>query len=83
MADIIVLAFTAIKSCITGINDSIVQYKCSNVCKINNNMIDEVLEIELDLKYHRKPLKPLLENHKFKLHKVEQDTETTFEVLLH
>jgi hypothetical protein len=31
MADIIVLAFTAIKSCITGINDAIVQYKCSNV----------------------------------------------------
>lgn len=54
-----------------------------SVCKINNNMIDEVLEIELELKYHRKPLKPIVENHKFKLHKVDQDTETTFEVLLH
>lgn len=54
-----------------------------SVCKINNNMIDEVLEIDLELKYHRKPLKPIVENHKFKLHKVEQDTETTFEVLLH
>lgn len=54
-----------------------------SVCKINNNMIDEVLEIDLELKYHRKPLKPIVENHKFKLHKVEQNTETTFEVLLH
>jgi len=54
-----------------------------SVCKINNNMIDEVLEMDLELKYHRKPLKPIVENHKFKLHKVEQDTETTFEVLLH